>query len=80
VEVIWDLDHEAADLARSLGLEFHRAPTVGAHPEMLELIADLVEERRGTLARRSLRVSGPADDVCAPGCCAYAPRRPDTVA
>lgn len=77
VEVIWDLDHEAKDLATELGLGFHRAATVGVHPEMVETIVELAAERLGGAPRASLRVAGPAPDVCAPGCCAYVARRPD---
>lgn len=75
VEVIWDLDHEAADLARSLGLGFHRAATVGTHEEMVGAIVELVRERLDGGPRRSLAIEGPAPDVCAATCCAYAPRR-----
>lgn len=75
VEVLWDLDHDAAGLARSLGLSFHRAATVGTHPEMVAMIVDLVEERLDRRPRESLCTSSPVPDVCAPGCCAYAPRR-----
>lgn len=65
VEVIWDLDHEAAEVARELGMGFHRGATVGAHPELVALIVELV---------RRAEHAPPAP--CAPGCCAYAPRRP----
>jgi ferrochelatase len=74
VEVLWDLDHDAAALARSLGLGFHRAATVGTHPELVAMIVDLVAERLGKRPRASLCTSSPVPDVCAPGCCAYEPR------
>jgi ferrochelatase len=76
VEVIWDLDHEAAGLARDLGLGFHRGATVGSHPEMVATIVELVQEQMGLKPRASLSPSGPAPLRCAPSCCAYAPRRP----
>jgi len=60
VEVIWDLDHEAAAVARDLGLGFHRGATVGTHPEMVATIVELVQECMGRK----------------PSCCAYTPRRP----
>jgi ferrochelatase len=44
VEVLYDLDHEAAALAAGLGLGFHRAPCVGDHPDFIGTLADLVEE------------------------------------
>jgi ferrochelatase len=65
VEVIWDLDHEAKELAASLGLGFHRGATVGTHPEMVAMIAELVQAAART-----------APAACATSCCAYAPRRP----
>jgi ferrochelatase len=64
VEVIWDLDHEAADLASSLGMGFHRGATVGTHPELVAMIVERVQH--GARAQ-------PA--ACAPDCCAYTPRR-----
>ncbi len=46
VEVLYDLDHQAADVAAGLGRAFGRAPTVGDHPAFIGLLADLVRERR----------------------------------
>jgi ferrochelatase len=65
VEVIWDLDHEARELAESLGMGFHRGATVGTHPELVAMIAELVHAAART-----------APAPCAPACCAYNPRRP----
>jgi ferrochelatase len=65
VEVIWDLDHEAAELASALGMGFHRGATVGTHPELVAMIVERVQ--------RAARAQPAA---CAPECCAYAPRRP----
>jgi ferrochelatase len=65
VEVIWDLDHEAKELAESLGLGFHRGATVGTHPELVAMIAELVQAAADV-----------APAPCAPSCCAYTPRRP----
>ncbi len=77
VEVIWDLDHDAANLARELGIGFHRVATVGVHPRFVEMIVDLVRERLEERSERPALGSMPAEpDVCAPGCCAYTPRRP----
>ena len=78
MEVIWDLDHEAKDLAAELKLGFYRAPTPGEHPLFVAMIRELIEERLGTLTTRrtcaSASVARP--DRCAPGCCAYTPARP----
>ena len=42
MEVIYDLDVEAASLARERGLEFARARTVGTHPRFVAGLIDLV--------------------------------------
>lgn len=77
VEVIWDLDHDAAGMARELGLGFHRAPTVGTHPAFVAMVVDLVRERLEDRPEHPALGVFPAEpDTCAPGCCAYAPRRP----
>lgn len=77
VEVVWDLDHEALDLCRELGLPGVRAATPGADPGFVRMLCELVEERLGRRdSRRSLGVRGPKADTCAPNCCAYVARRP----
>jgi protoporphyrin/coproporphyrin ferrochelatase len=45
VEVLYDLDVEAASIAREYGVTMRRAPTVGTHPLYIKMIADLL--RRG---------------------------------
>lgn len=42
VEVLYDLDVEAAQRARALGLRLHRAPTLGTHPAFIAALADAV--------------------------------------
>ena len=77
LEVIWDLDHEAKQLAAELKLGFYRASTPGEHPLFVAMIRELIEERLGTVAtRRTYTASVPRPDRCAPGCCAYTPARP----
>ena len=72
MEVIWDLDHEAREIAESLGIKFHRVPTVGTHPEFVAMIRELVMERTGeTEERRALGTRGPNHDTCPPDCCKY---------
>jgi ferrochelatase len=41
VEVLYDLDVEAAAMARAAGIRMERASTVGDHPRFIELIAEL---------------------------------------
>ena len=43
VEVLFDLDVEAKEKCDELGLEFHRAPTVGTHPAFIASLADAVQ-------------------------------------
>jgi ferrochelatase len=70
VEVLYDLDVEAADVARDIGLEVVRAGTAGTHPAFVSMIRELIEERLGESAER--RVAGrfgPNPDVCPVNCC-----------
>ena len=76
MEVLYDLDTEAADLARELGLKLHRAATVGTHPKFVRMLRDLIAERvEGLRERPTVGESRPRPDVCASDCCP-APRRP----
>ena len=77
MEVVWDLDVEAAERAASLGLRLVRAPTVGTHPAFIATVGELVRERFG--ASRPVRGRLPAlPDICPAGCCPPGPRRPVT--
>jgi ferrochelatase len=42
VEVLYDLDMEAAQVARDAGIRMERAPTVGDHPLFIEMMASIV--------------------------------------
>ena len=64
MEVMYDLDYEAAALCRDLGLNFVRARTAGTHPAVIAMLAELIEERQ----------SGADLRLCAADCCP-APRR-----
>jgi ferrochelatase len=75
MEVVYDLDTEAAGLADRLGLAFVRAATVGTHPMFVAGLADLIDERaaqaRGEQVVPAVVGSlGAAASVCPPGCCA----------
>ncbi|MDH5672079.1 MAG: ferrochelatase [Myxococcales bacterium] len=77
MEVVWDLDHEARELAANLGLRLARAATAGSHPLFVTMLRELVEERLGRRkGRASLGVLGALPDSCRDACCAYTPRRP----
>lgn len=76
MEVLYDLDTEASDLCRSLGMQFARVATVGTAPAFVAMIRDLVAERHEASPDR-LAIGGmPAShDVCPLDCCP-APQRP----
>jgi ferrochelatase len=59
MEVIYDLDLEAANLAKERGIEFARAGTAGTHPSFVAGLAGLV---RGAMANGIVQ--------CASDCCA----------
>jgi protoporphyrin/coproporphyrin ferrochelatase len=42
VEVLYDLDYEAADVARAIGLVMTRAAAVNANPTFIDMMADVV--------------------------------------
>jgi protoporphyrin/coproporphyrin ferrochelatase len=76
MEVLYDLDYEAAEAAKSLGLRFERAGTVGVHPRFIAMIRKLIEERISDDApREAIGQYGANWDVCAANCCP-APMRP----
>jgi ferrochelatase len=76
LEVLWDLDTEAADTAKRVGLAFARAATPGADPRFVAMIRELVAERTeagaepgaGPAPRRRLGAL-PVWDTCASHCC-----------
>lgn len=65
MEVLYDLDTEAAAVAKECRIDMVRAGTVGTHPAFVRAIREMVEE--------SIR-NGPPP-ACPPACCA-APVRP----
>ncbi|WP_027347064.1 ferrochelatase [Hamadaea tsunoensis] len=71
LEVVWDLDTEAAATAAELGMGYARAATAGTDPRFVRMVTDLVQEAftpsdprpsqgLGTLSRRQ---------TCGAGCC-----------
>jgi len=69
MEVVYDLDTEAAETAAALGLAFVRSPTVGTAPPFVSMVRELVLERMGEVSPRSLGSLGPAHDRCSVDCC-----------
>ena len=78
MEVLYDLDTEAAELCGRLGVTLARVPTVGVHPAFIRMIVDLIAERMaGASQRPALGSYGPSHDVCPQDCCLYPrPTRP----
>lgn len=70
LEVLYDLDVEAAEAAGSLGLAMARAGTAGTHPAFVGALRELVQERLVPGSpRRALSRLGPSHDTCPPDCC-----------
>jgi len=77
LEVLWDLDEEAAATARQLGLGFARAHTPGTDARFVTMVRDLVIERMRPSSDGTRRGLGRLDhwDVCASHCCPAPARR-----
>lgn len=74
MEVVHDLDTEAAEVAETLGLAFVRVPTVRCDPAFVRGLVDLLEERaaeaRGEdVTPATVSARGPLPSRCRPGCC-----------
>ncbi len=70
MEVLYDLDIEARQHAKQLGLNLVRSATVGVHPAFISMVRELIQERLEPAgARRVLGTHGLSHDVCPPGCC-----------
>ncbi|SER35953.1 ferrochelatase [Microlunatus flavus] len=74
MEVIYDLDTEAVETARELGLPLARAATAGTHPAFVAALVDLVLERaaaaRGEQPAKPVVEGGPVGWYdCEPDCC-----------
>ncbi|CAM3102308.1 ferrochelatase [Actinomyces slackii] len=74
MEVVFDLDTEAAQTAEELGLPYARAATAGTHPAFIASLVDILAERaataRGEIVRpESTTGVGPFHTVCPPSCC-----------
>lgn len=69
MEVLFDLDTQAAAIARELGLHMERSSTAGLAPRFVEMIRQLVLERLDEAPRLSLGSCGPWPDECPEGHC-----------
>lgn len=81
LEVVWDLDNEAARRASELGMQFARAATPSGSQRFADLVVELVREQTDSVSARRLSalpelgctVNGA---LCADGCCEPPRRRP----
>jgi protoporphyrin/coproporphyrin ferrochelatase len=77
MEILYDLDHEARELASSLGMKMVRAGTAGTHPAFIRMLRQLIGERiSGSQPKLAVGFYGPNHDVCPADCCP-APLRAD---
>ena len=60
MEIVYDLDFEAQNVARELGMKMVRASTAGTHPAFVKMIRELILER----------IDNTRTGLCAPDCCA----------
>ncbi|MGH3211410.1 MAG: ferrochelatase [Trebonia sp.] len=82
MEVVHDLDVEAAGTAASLGLPFARAKAPGPTPRFAQMVRELVAERVSGAVPLALGGFGPraypagGAESCPADCCRYQPARP----
>lgn len=77
MEVLYDLDTEAQQLAAEIGLNVVRAATVGTHPQFIRMIRELIIERMTDSADKlTMGTRGASHDVCPVNCCPLETRRP----
>jgi ferrochelatase len=77
MEVKYDLDTEARQLAAEIGLNMIRAATVGTHPDFIKMIRELICERLDPqVERRALGTRGISHDLCPADCCLNASQAP----
>jgi ferrochelatase len=74
LEVVWDLDNEAAATASGLGIDWRRVATPGTDPRFVAMVAELVAERTVGAPRRKLG-DLPVWDACPLGHCCMIPGR-----
>ena len=82
MEVMYDLDEEAAVACKERGIKMARAATAGTSESFVQMIRKLVQERLvadqsgQSATKEAVGTLGPWHDVCPADCCQYTPRRP----
>jgi ferrochelatase len=75
LEVMYDLDTEAQELAAELGMQMVRVGTAGTHPAFIRMLRQIIAERLSAEEPKlAIGLFGPNHDVCPVGCCP-APQR-----
>jgi protoporphyrin/coproporphyrin ferrochelatase len=70
LEVLFDLDVEAVDVGKEIGVDVVRAGAAGTHPAFVAMIRELIQERLdATVEKRVVGRLGPNPDVCPTNCC-----------
>ena len=69
MEVVFDLDTQAAEAAATLGTTMVRAGTVGTHPLFVRGLVDVLDEQLVGAPAKALGPLGPRRSPCAAGCC-----------
>lgn len=69
MEVLFDLDTQAAEVAAKLGVRMTRAATVGVHPRFVTMIRELIAEQLHGAPKLWVGNSGPWPDWCPEGHC-----------
>ncbi|MCF8569825.1 ferrochelatase [Gordonia sp. HY002] len=69
LEVVWDLDTEAADLAVELGIEYVRVATAGTSRRFVAMVADLIERYVDGGGDVTAMGCGDNGGICRPDCC-----------
>ncbi len=69
LEVKYDLDVEAAEVAARHGVALARAATPGTDPRFVAMVTELVAEQLDGSLPRALGSPWPVAEFCAPGCC-----------
>lgn len=77
MEVLFDLDTEAVDLCKELGINCQRVQTVGTHPEFISMIRELILERMDdSVPCQAMGQFGPNHHTCPANCCLPGHGRP----
>lgn len=69
LEVVYDLDVEAQQVAKELGMNMVRAASAGTHPAFVKMVRELILERVDNQPPRFLGSRGPVHSLCPTDCC-----------